>query len=63
MVSKYWKKFFCSGFNYKKIGVTLVDLKIKSKKSDLDIYNHTSPLEPEDYIIQGNLFNVKKILY
>ena len=57
---KVLEKIFCSGFNYKKIGVTLVDLKIKSKKSDLDICNHTSPLEPEDYIIQGNLFNVKK---
>ncbi len=57
---KVLERIYRLGFNYKKIGVTLIDLKIKRKQSNCYIQNHTFCTDPEDYIIQGNLFDIKK---
>ena len=52
------EKIYCLGFSYKKIGVTLLDLKIKSK--EINLYKTNSLYESEDYTIQGSLFNKNK---
>ena len=52
------EKIYRLGFSYKKIGVTLLDLNIKSVEINL---NETSSFyKSEDYTIQGSLFNKNK---
>ena len=52
------EKIYRLGFSYKKIGVTLLDLNIKSVEMNL---NETSSFyKSEDYTIQGSLFNKNK---
>ena len=52
------EKIYRLGFSYKKIGVTLLDLNIKSLEINL---NETSSFyKSEDYTIQGSLFNKNK---
>ncbi len=52
------EKIYRLGFSYKKIGVTLLDLKIKSVEINLD--KASSFYKSEDYTIQGSLFNKNK---
>ena len=52
------EKIYRLGFSYKKIGVTLLDLNIKSVEINL---NETSSFyKSEDYTIRGSLFNKNK---
>ncbi len=58
---KILEKIYCSGFKYKKIGVTLLDLKIKSTELNFNLNESVCLSTSEHYITQGNLFcNDKK---
>ena len=59
MISKGFEalqKIYRSKYSYKKIGVTLIDLKIHN----INLFNNVSPTVSEPCLIQGNLFNSNK---
>jgi len=59
MISKGFEvlqKIYRSKYNYKKIGVTLIDLKINNVR----FFNNVSPKVSDHSLIQGNLFNSNK---
>ena len=50
------QKIYCPKYSYKKIGVTLIDLKIDNIK----FFSNGSPGVSDQHLVQGNLFNSNK---